>query len=229
MEIIVRTLCAFISLLLFSRLLGKKQMSHITLFNYITGITFGSITAVMAVDKRISIQEGLISLAVWSILTIGVSKLALKFPRIRVLLDGEPAIIIKKGKILEKTMASTHLNMDDLSMLLREKDIFSIKDVEYAVLEPHGRISVLKKPEKQVAAKEDVNVKTAPLQYMPTEIIVDGSVVVQNLRDLNLSNEWLEKALRKAGSSIAHIQQIFYAELQSDGTLHIDKRSDHVH
>ena len=204
-------------------------MSHITLFNYITGITFGSITAVMAVDKRISILDGLISLAVWSILTIGVSRLALKFPRIRVLLDGEPAIIIKKGKILEKTMASTHLNMDDLSMLLREKDIFSIKDVEYAVLEPHGRISVLKKPEKQVAAKEDVNVKTAPLQYMPTEIIVDGSVVVQNLRDLNLSNEWLENALRKAGSSLAHIQQIFYAELQSDGTLHIDKRSDHVH
>lgn len=98
MEIIVRTLCAFISLLLFSRLLGKKQMSHITLFNYITGITFGSITAVMAVDKRISIQDGVISLAVWSILTIGVSKLALKFPRIRVLLDGEPAIIIKKEK-----------------------------------------------------------------------------------------------------------------------------------
>lgn len=82
-------------------------------------------------------------------------------------------------------------------MLLREKDIFSIKDVEYAVLEPHGRISVLKKPEKQVAAKEDVNVKTAPLQYMPTEIIVDGSVVVQNLRDLNLSNEWLEKRSAK--------------------------------
>ncbi|MDU5145827.1 MAG: DUF421 domain-containing protein [Paenibacillus dendritiformis] len=228
MEIMGRTLFAFISLLLFSRLLGKKQMSHITLFNYITGITFGSIAAAMAVDKFISIHEGIISLAVWSILTIGVSKLSLKFPRIRVLLDGEPTIVIKKGKILEKTMAETHLNMDDLSMLLREKDIFSIKDVEYAVLEPHGRISVLKKKEKQAATREDLKLQTEPLQYMPTEIIVDGSVVTKNLRDLNLSHEWLEKALHKAGISLAHIQQIFYAELQSDGTLHIDKRSDNV-
>ncbi|WP_331436938.1 DUF421 domain-containing protein [Paenibacillus sp. E194] len=102
MEVIARTIFAFISLLTFSRLLGKKQMSHITLFNYITGITFGSIAADIAIETHISVVDGIISLTVWSLLTIGTGKLSLKFPRIRVLLDGEPTIVIKKERFSKK-------------------------------------------------------------------------------------------------------------------------------
>ncbi|GAV13564.1 DUF421 domain-containing protein [Paenibacillus sp. chi10] len=228
MDIIARTIFAFISLLAFSRLLGKKQMSHITLFNYITGITFGSIAADIAIETHISVVDGIISLTVWSLLTIGIGKLSLKFPRIRVLLDGEPTIVIKKGKILEKAMASMHLNMDDISMLLREKDVFSIQDVDYAILEPHGRMSVLKKAEKESPTKEDLKVCVQPTLYMPTEIIVDGSIVYKNLLDLNLTKEWLSQALRKAGCSPEQIEEIFYAEIQRDGTLYIDKRVDNM-
>lgn len=228
MEVIGRTFLAFIAMLLFNRILGKKQMSQITLFNYITGITFGSIAAAMAIDPHISLLDGVISLTMWSLLTIGIGKLTLKVPRLRVMLDGEPTIIIKKGKILEKTMASMHLNMDDVSMLLREKDVFSIRDVEYAILEPHGGLSVLKKVDKQTPTKEDLKIGTEPILYMPTEVITDGSVVYQNLRELNLTKEWLNQALHNAGCSPDHIQEIFYAELQSDGTLHIDKRRDGV-
>ncbi|MGZ9583161.1 DUF421 domain-containing protein [Paenibacillus marinisediminis] len=228
MEIAIRTIASFAFLLILTRFLGKKQISHITLFNYITGITFGSIAASTAVDTQISAKNGLISMVLWTILTVIVGKLSLISPKIRVLLDGEPTIIIKKGKILEEAMASMHLNMDDLSMLLREKDIFSIKEVDYAILEPHGRLSVLKKVENEHVTKKDMKLSVNPRVYMPTEVIVDGEVVTKNLKDLNLSVEWLERELRNAGSSLIQLNTIFYAELQSDGTLHVDKRKDKV-
>lgn len=229
LEILLRTIISFVFLLVLTRVLGKKQISHITLFNYITGITFGSITASVVVDTRISLWNGLISLAAWTILTVLIGLLSLKFPKVRVMLDGEPTIVIKKGKILEKTMASMHLNMDDLTMLLREKDIFSIKDVEYAILEPHGRISVLKKVDSEHVTKKDMNITLQQRLYLPTEIIVDGEIVYRSLRDLNLGLDWLDGELRKAGSTLDQIKDIFYAELQSDGTLHIDKKNDMIH
>lgn len=228
MEIIIRTIVSFVSLLILTRFLGKKQLSHITLFNYITVITFGSIAASIAVEPLISIRDGLFSLAVWTVLTVVIGYLSLKFPKIRVILDGEPTIIIKKGKILEEAMKSMHLNMDDLSMLLREKNIFSIKEVDYAILEPHGRISVLKKVEKEHVTKKDLNLPVQQPIFMPTEIIVDSEIVRKNLKDLNLSIDWLNEELQKAGSALSQLKDIFYAELQSDGTLHIDKRGDKV-
>lgn len=229
MDIAIRTITSFVFLLILTRFLGKKQISHITLFNYITGITFGSIAASTAVDTQISMKNGLIGLIIWTILTFLVGKLSLEFPKIRVLLDGEPTIVIKKGRILEEAMKSMHLNMDDLSMLLREKDIFSISEVDYAILEPHGRLSVLKKVENEHVTKKDMKLSTDPRIYMPTEVIVDGQIVTKNLVDLNLSVKWLEKELRKTGLALSQLNQIFYAELQSDGKIHVDKRSDKIH
>jgi len=228
LDIAIRTITSFVFLLILTRFLGKKQISHITLFNYITGITFGSIAASTAVDSQIPMKNGLIGLVVWTILTFVVGKLSLKVPKIRVLLDGEPTIVIKKGKILEKAMESMHLNMDDLSMLLREKDIFAVSEVDYAILEPHGRLSVLKKTEHEHVTKKDMKLSTEPRIYLPTEVIVDSLIVNKNLKDLNLSMKWLEKELRKAGHALSEINQIFYAELQSDGRIHVDKRSDEL-
>lgn len=229
MDIAIRTITSFVFLLILTRFLGKKQISHITLFNYITGIAFGSIAASTAVDTQISVKSGLIGLVLWTMLTFLVGKLSLEFPKLRVLLDGEPTIVIKRGKILEKAMKSMHLNMDDLSMLLREKDIFSISEVDYAILEPHGKLSVLKKVENEQVTMKDMELSTDPRMYMPTEVIVDGRIVTKNLKDLNLSVKWLEEELRKTGYVLSQLNQIFYAELQSDGKIHVDKRSDNLH
>ncbi|TDF95220.1 DUF421 domain-containing protein [Paenibacillus piri] len=201
-------------------------MSHITFFNYVTGIAFGSIAAVIAIDKRIAVMDGLISLIVWALLTILIETFSLKFPKFRVAMDGEPTIVIKKGKIVEREMASMRLNMDDLSMLLREKNIFSLEEVDYAILEPHGKLSVLKKAEYEQITKSDMHLPVPPRAYLPTEIIVDGKVIDKNLKELNLNAEWLEEQLRKSGSGLSQLSHIFYAELQSDGTLYIDKREN---
>lgn len=223
-EVIGRVIISFSVLLLMTRIMGKKQVSQLTYFNYITGITIGAVAASITIDRSIDMSDGFVSMVCWSLLTVLVSYINLKSPKARILLDGQPTIVIKNGKILEKTLAGLRLNMDDLSMLLREKNIFSTQEVDYAVLEPDGQLSVLKKVGEQNVTKKDLKVEAVKPLYVPTEIIVDSKVITRNLEELDLNQNWLEKQLHQAGVSL---QDVFYGEIQSDGTLYIDKRQDH--
>ncbi|OYD08617.1 hypothetical protein CHM34_06400 [Paludifilum halophilum] len=218
-----RTLASFLVLLIMTRWMGKKQMSQLTFFNYITGISIGSVAANTAFNRNTPFFEGVASLIGWTALTVVMGYVGLKSSKARIALDGEPTIVIRDGKILEKAMAAMRLNMDDLNMLLREQNIHSVQDVDHAVLEPNGKLSVIKKPEKESVTKQEMNVMTVKPLYMPTEIIVDGKVVRRNLQELNLTPEWLNVQLQQSG---IRIEDVFYAEIQNDGTLYIDKRED---
>ncbi|WP_342615140.1 DUF421 domain-containing protein [Peribacillus frigoritolerans] len=220
-EVLSRVVAAFVVLLLITRIMEKKQVSQLTYFNYITGITIGAVAASITIDTSIDMVDAFVSLIGWSVLTILVSFINLKSPKARIILDGEPTIVIKDGKILEKALKGEKLNMDDLSMLLREQSIFSMQEVNYAVLEPNGQLSVLKKVDSQSVSKKDITY-VKPL-YIPTEIIVDGKIVPHNLSKLSLNQNWLETQLQQFGVCL---QDVFYAEIQSDGTLYIDKRQD---
>jgi uncharacterized membrane protein YcaP (DUF421 family) len=202
--------------------MGKKQVGQLTFFNYITGISIGAIAATITIDRSIDLGEGFVSLIGWALLTHLVAYINVKSRKAREIVNGQPTIVIKNGDILEKPLADAGLNMDDLKMLLREKDIFSTKDVDYAILEPDGKLSVLKKVDKLNPTNEDLHVKTVKPTYLPTEIIVDGKIVSKNLTELNLSERWLQAQLEKSGSNL---NDIFYAEIQSDGTLFIDKKA----
>lgn len=218
---LLRTTVIFIVLLTLARMLGKKQMSHLTFFNYVTGITIGSIAAnIISIGNKSFINQ-LIDLIWWCILTSLTGYINLKSGNIRRIIDGQPTIIIKKGKLMKNSLSSTHLNMDDLSMLLRKQNIFSITEVEYAILEPDGNLSVLKKQPHQQITKADMKIPTSTTKYIPSEIIVDGKIISHNLKELNLSEDWLKKQLKQ--QNITSIDNVFYAEIQSDGTLFIDK------
>lgn len=220
----LRTLLGFCVLLFLTRILGKKQLSQMTFFTYITGIALGNIAGDMVVHRDIKLIDGVTGLILWAMLSLTVEYISLKSSKARVLLDGEPTIVIKNGKILEKALASNKLNMDDLSMLLRTKNIFSVKDVDYAVLEPNGQLSVLKKVENEPVTQKDAHILPPPRQYIPTELVVDGKIVRRNLQELNLSQEWLDNQLKMSG--VDSIEEVFFVELQSDGSLYIDKRVD---
>ncbi|WP_407309678.1 YetF domain-containing protein [Desulfosporosinus sp. SB140] len=220
-DIFPRTLLAFFVLLILTRLLGKKQLSHLTFFNYITGITFGNIAASLASDKDIKTIEGLSSLILWTGLTIFVEFISLKSGIIRRVLNGEPTVVIKKGKIQQKVMSEMRLSLDGLLTMLRNSNVFSIKDVDYAVIETNGQISVSKKQEKQTVTRQDMNIPSATRFLIPTEIIVDGKILKRNLLELNISYQWVYQELRKVG--INSVSEVLYAELESDGQLFIDK------
>ncbi|MCX7747607.1 MAG: DUF421 domain-containing protein [Clostridia bacterium] len=224
-ETLVRTAIGFFILLILIRLLGKKQLGQLTFFTYITGIAMGNIAGDMVVHKDVRLIDGVLGLILWAILTFLVEFVSLKSSKARIMLDGEPTIVIKKTEIVEDALKSLRLNLDDLLMLLRSKDIFSLKDVEYAILEPNGQLSVLKKPELDSVIKKDLRIPTAPDAFIPTEIIVDGKAVTKNLKEFNLNDQWLKNQLHSLG--INSVEEVFFAELQYDGSLYIRKKQAH--
>ncbi|MBB4824399.1 uncharacterized membrane protein YcaP (DUF421 family) [Sporosarcina luteola] len=223
LEMTIRTLASFIVLLLLARLMGKKQISQLTFFHYVTGITIGSIAADIAGESETPFVNGLYAMVVWALLTYFMNILALKSKKARILLDDTPTIIMHKGKLNEGAMKKSRLSLNELNMMLREQGIFSIKDVEYAILETNGQLSVMKKAAQESATKKDVKAPAPEPKYVPTEIISDGKLIKENLKELGLTEEWLFDQLKSQG--IGKVEQVFYAEVQTDGSLHIDQRS----
>ena len=223
LETFIRTVIGFTVLFVLTRLLGKKQLGQLTFFTYVTGIAMGNIAGDMVVHRDIKLIDGVSGLIIWAFTTFLLELISLKFSKARVLLDGEPSILIKRGIIMEKELAAQRLNMDDLTMLLRNNNIFSIQDVDYAILEPNGQLSILKKPELEAVSKKDMQIQPENRIYLPTEIIVDGKLVQKNLKELNLNSQWVNQQLIQAG--ITSVEEVFFAELQNDGSLHISKKN----
>jgi len=223
LKIIIETTVTFFTLLLLTRFLGKKQLSHCTFFNYVTGITVGSIAGNMVIINTEEFFKELTSLVLWCVLTVLIGLVSMKSSKLRILLDGEPTILIKKGNIDKKALFFTNLNIDDLTMMIRQQNIFSITEIDYAILEPNGSLSVLKKPQFQATQKSDLQlVKPSPF-YIPTELIADGKVIKRNLKELGLNEQWLNTQLKNAG--VTSMKEVLYAEVQQDGTLFLQKQS----
>lgn len=223
-EMIFRTSCAFVALLILTRVMGKKQISQLTFFHYVTGITIGSIAANIAGESETPFLNGLVSMIWWALLTMLMSFIAFKSNKASILLNDQPTIVLRDGKILEKSLKKLRLDMNEVNMMLREQQIFSIKDVDYAILEINGNLSVLKKAGQETATKTDMKVSSPKAKYLPTEIILEGKMVENSLTELNLTSEWVYEQLKKQG--IGNIDHVFYAEIQTDGSLHVDLNSE---
>ncbi|MBL3648661.1 YetF domain-containing protein [Bacillus sp. RHFS10] len=224
-QLIIRLIIAFITLLVLTRLMGRKEIAQLTFFNFVSAISIGTIGASLAIDSTLNIRNGFIALFVWSAFTIIVGFLDIKFPAFRFAVEGQPVILIRKGKIMDKQLRSVRLDLDALQTLLRKKNIFSLADVDYAIFETDGSLSVLKKQAKQNVTKKDMNVQgeNAKVSH-PASVIADGKVREDNLKKLNLNKQWLMDQLKESG--IQHPKEVFYAEVQTDGTLYIDKKEN---
>ncbi|MET3657774.1 MULTISPECIES: DUF421 domain-containing protein [Sporosarcina] len=223
-EMIMRVTVTFFVLLILARFMGKKQISQLTFFHYVTGITIGSIAGEIAGVSKTPLLDGLIAMIWWTFLTMLMSYIAFKSKKARIILDDQPTIVVYEGKIVEASLKKLRLHLNDLSMMLREQSIFSIKDVHYAILETNGQLSVLKKAGQEAATKKDVNAPAQVPKYIPTEVIAEGKITPKNLTELNLTQEWLYEQLKKQG--IGNVEHVFYAEVQTDGSLHVDMKSE---
>ena len=228
-ELIFRLVIAFITLITLTRLMGRKEISQMTFFNFVSGISIGTIGASLAIDSTLSVTNGLIALLVWSIFTVMTGFLDIKSQKFRSVVEGQPKILIQKGKIMEQELRKVRLDIDALNLLLRKKDVFSVSDVDYAIFETDGSLSVMKKEGKQSLTKSDMNIKQMkpPIFPISTAVVSDGKIKKDNLEKLNIDNQWLEQQLNLAG--IQSVSDVFYAEVQKDGTLYIDNRNDLLH
>jgi uncharacterized membrane protein YcaP (DUF421 family) len=228
-ELVLRLSIAFITLIVLTRVMGRKEISQMTFFNFVSAISIGTLGASLAIDSSISIRNGLIALIAWSAFTIITGFLDIKSPKFRLAVEGQPVIVIKNGKIMDKALRKVRLDLDALNTLLRKKNVFSVSDVNYAIFEIDGTLSVMIKEPKQPLTKSDMNIqqKNDSVFPMSTSVISDGKMNEDNLEKLNLDKLWLEKELKISG--INSITDVFYAEVNSDGTLYIDTKNDVLH
>lgn len=208
--------------------MGRKEISEMTFFNFASAISIGSIAGNLSFNHRLSILNGIIALIVWSLLTLLSGRVVIKSKRARKVLNGEPLFIIKNGKMVGKSLRKVNLDTDTLTALLRQKDIFSITEVEYAIFEITGKLSVMKKDNKQLVTREDMNIANPQKKLSPiiTGVISDGVINERNLEKLNLDTDWLNEQLLQNG--ISTVSGVFYAEVQPDHTLYIDSKNDHL-
>ncbi|QGQ93769.1 DUF421 domain-containing protein [Paenibacillus psychroresistens] len=222
LEVVIRTLVAILVLFFLTKMLGKRQVSQLSLFEYITGITIGSITAYVSLDLDTNWHLGVIALVVWVLVSIGVDYLQLKSKTMRDLIDGKPRILIKSGKILEDNLKKERVTSDDLMMQLRKKNVFLAADVEFAVMEPNGDIDVLLMRENQPLTPKHLGIKVAP-GVASQAVIMDGKVIGEPLAAAGFSREWLKTELDKIGVSI---ENVFLGQVDGYGQLYVDLFDD---
>ncbi|MCM3575159.1 DUF421 domain-containing protein [Mesobacillus subterraneus] len=229
LELLLRIAIGFVVLFSMARWAGRKEISQMTFFNLVSAIAFGSIAAALVVNPSVSILNGIIALLGWAAFTVLTDQIHIKSKKARKLLMGDPVIVIKKGEIMEDALRQARLDTDSLKAMLREKSIFSLSDVDYAIFETDGKLSVMKKEGKQTVTKSDMNIAMPSGNFVPlsTELVSDGRVNVQNLNKMNKDRTWLDEQLQQSG--VQSLDDVFYAEVQPDGNLYIDKRNDFLH
>lgn len=221
--VVIRSIIAFFILLLLVRLIGKQQVSQLTFFDYVVGITIGSIAATLSVQVNENTLATLAGMGVWTMLAILLGYFGLHSVWLRKVIGGEATVVVENGKILEKNLKRIRIPIDELISELRTQGVFSIADVEFALFEPGGKVSIQKKSQKQPLTPGDINLST---QYdgLPTNLIMDGVILHDALQSLNLSKAWLSHQLGK--QNINNVSEISLAQLDTKGNLYVDLKGD---
>ena len=207
-EIIMRSISAYITLLILGRLIGRKLISRITFFDFLVGVTIGSLAVRIALGSEDSLLLAIISAIVITILVLITDYLNIKSFNFRKLIDGKPVILISNGKILDYNLKKVRITINKLMMKLREKDIFNAEDVEFAIIESDGEISVLPKSNKQPIITEDLNMSTN-YKGLTSDIIIDGKIMYDNLKCTNYDEQWVKKQLKSHNMQVWILQGIY--------------------
>ncbi|WCM63416.1 DUF421 domain-containing protein [Paenibacillus polymyxa] len=223
-EVAIRTLMAVAILFLITKILGKRQVSQLSLFEYITGITIGNLAATIPMERESTWYLGLIALSVWVLTTLGIEYLQIKSKKIRDITDGRTTILIKDGKILEDNLRKERLTLDELMEQLRSKNVFKVADVEFALMETSGEVNVLLTKDKQPVTLKDLNMLQLP-EKEPTAVIMDGQLMEQQMAYMGITQQWLDAKLKEKSLTV---KDVFFAQVDPQGELYIDQYSDNV-
>lgn len=220
--VIIRSFSLLIILFFMTKWLGKKQISQLNVFEYISGIVLGGIVAIHTIDPNANLIYAILSMFIWFIVPLTVEYISLKSKRFRNFTEGSSTVLIQDGKIMEDNLKKEGYSTDDLLEKLRDNNVFLASDVEFAALEPSGSLSVLPKKENQPLTAKDLGLKLAP-EKEPQTVIMDGEMLLEPLANLSLSVNWLETELDKQNVSI---ENVFLAQADNDGQLYLDLYDD---
>ncbi|MFJ7932408.1 DUF421 domain-containing protein [Peribacillus sp. NPDC096448] len=222
LDVFIRALLFLIILFLVTKLLGKKQLSQLSYFEYVVGITIGSIGAEVITGLERNISVGVIGIVTTAAISFLIGVISLKSKIVRDLVEGKGTVFIKDGKIMEDNLKKERYTTDELLELLRKKDAFQVSDVEFAVLEATGDLSVMLKKENQPLTAKDLNLVVASVKE-PQTVIMDGEILDEPLATIGRSRDWLHTELEKIGVTI---ENVFLGQINSYGELTVDLFDD---
>lgn len=225
-EMVIRTFVVFVVLYLWCRILGKKLISQITFFDFVAGITLGTISGSIMFSPNISISTGLVGLSLFALFALSLDYIALKSFKGRKIINSEPTLLIKDGKILEEGMFKNRLTMEDLLFNLRKKNIFYVDQVDVAFFETDGTVTALKKSENMPATRKDLQI-VVPSRGLPQAFIIDGKILENSLKAVGKDRKWVDSVLLAQG--ISEISEVALAQVDQNYKVYIDRKNDMLH
>ncbi len=222
LNIALRSFGALVYLFLLTKLIGKRQIKQLTYIEYIVGITIGSIAAFMATEMDGPIFHSLISLTIFAVFPALSEWISLKSKWYRDIMEGKSTIVIQDGKILENNLAKEKLTSEDLLEQLRVKNVFRVADVEFALMETSGELTVMLKTEQAPVTPSQLGLNV-PKAKAPQTIIMDGKIMPIPLAAIGKNQVWLETQLKRRNKSV---EDVFLGQVDESGNLYLDYRSD---
>ncbi len=223
-HIIIRSLLFLFILFILTKVLGKKQISQLTFFEYISGITIGGISGEVIMGLENNIWHGILAIFIFGFITFIVGYVSLKSNSFRDFVEGKGTIFIKDGKILEDNLKKEKYSTDELTSLLRKNAVFNVADVEFAMLEQTGDLSILLKKEVRPLTPKDMNMNVGN-DTVPQTVIRDGEIVYNSLAAAGKTRKWLDIELDKLNVTI---DNVFFAQVDAYGDLFVDLYDDKI-
>ena len=196
-KLILTTLLSVAALFIVTKIMGHKQVAQLDFFDYVSGITIGSIGAELATELEAP-HKPLIALAIYGLASLILNLLAHKFPRTRKYINGTPTILLNDGKLYRKNLKKAKLDISEFMLLCREQGHFDLDEIQTAVFEHNGKLSVLPKAANRPATPDDLKI-TAKATHIGVEVIMDGRIMGENLSRMGRDERWLEKQLLAQG------------------------------
>ncbi len=224
LDTVVGALVSLTTLFLITKLLGKKQVSQLSLFDYVIGISIGNFAAEMTINIESQYLNGLTAIIVFGLVAYLVSYLTMKSIVLRRFFIGTPTILIQNGKLIEKNLKKVKFDINDLLEECRGNGYFDISQIEYALMEVNGKVSILPKGEYIPVTIKDMNLKPSK-QELTANIIIDGKIMYNNLKNMKKDEDWLEKELKVKGYKT--LDNVLLATLDNNDKITVYERNYH--
>lgn len=215
LSLTIELFVGFFALLILTKILGKNQITQLTPFDFISALVLGELVGNAMYDKDIGLHYVLYAIFIWGTLIYVIEMITQKFRGSRALLEGNPSLIISRGKIQFEELRKNKLDLNQLHHLLREKGVFSVREVQYGVLETNGSVNVLRKQPFDSPTNRDLQIPAKSV-YLPTLLILDGEIIDESLAVLEKEKSWLTDELFRRG--IPGPSSVLFAEwLEGEG------------
>ena len=224
-KVLIKGYLSLIILFFVIKMLGKKQISQLNIFDYVIGISLGNLAAEMTINSDISIINGLVAMIIYGSCSLFVSFITNKSILARRFISGVPVVLIEHGKISKEQLKKVKIDVNDLLQDAREDGIFDISKVDYAIMEVSGKVTFLLKSEEEPVTAKDMKINVSN-PGLTANLIMDGNIMYNNLKAFGKDEKWLTKKMKEQGYS--NPKDIFLLICNKDGNVTIYKKDYHV-